>query len=137
MSMCWILGIVFFVIQNSLLSWDMHLVFKKCICPLLSQKNKCIIHASLNLQMPTVFRNMVWMSLFLLILASLTTPSFLDYSRGRLWITDWMIPIHAWWVQVCLSSFLEVRMKNLFQSEKHLLWSGILFLTPLITVVGS
>nr|CCQ43024.1 alternative protein CADPS2 [Homo sapiens] len=38
--------------------------------------------------MQIVFRNMVWMSLFLQTPASLIMPSFLEYSRGRLWITD-------------------------------------------------
>lgn len=135
MLICYILDIIFYVIGGSLqLSWSMHLVFRNCICPLLSQKNKCVLHALMNLQMQTVFRNMVWMSLFLQILASLTTPSFLEYSRGKLWITGWMIPILAWWVHVYL---LPCRTEwKIFKSEKYLLWSSILFLSCLITVVG-
>lgn len=122
--------------RSHLFSWGMHFVlFKNHTCLLLNQKNKCIAHAFLNLQMQIVFRNMVWMSLFLRIPASLTTPSFLESSRGRLWITDWMIPILAWLVQICLSCPYRLEWK-IFKNETYLLGIGLLSLTHLITIVG-
>lgn len=43
MVICWICGIIFYVMESShLLSWDIHFVlFKNCICLLLNHKNKC------------------------------------------------------------------------------------------------
>lgn len=93
-------------IKDGLLSWGLIFVFLINISLVIKAEIKCAMSDLLNLQMQTVFRNMGWMSLFLRVPASLTMPSSSEFSRDRLWITDWMIRIPAWWVQICLSGHL-------------------------------